>query len=155
MKKERIFYARKCEYTGKGMSQGYLFCDDSCMTDDRDLLIKELRKDREAIMERLPDDIEDIKTFDNQTNDTPRELIKLINSIKKAKANKETDEELCDISYAVDYYHYTDWECSYDIEWEEVNGKLISIEEYSDEEEDKIKNGEYDVILGSDKFKII
>mgnify|MGYP003665749365 CR=1 FL=1 len=27
----------------------------------------------------LPDDIEDIKTFDNQTNDTPRELIKLIN----------------------------------------------------------------------------
>jgi len=46
MKKERIFYARKCEYTGKGMSQGYLFCDDSCMTDDRGLLIKELRKDR-------------------------------------------------------------------------------------------------------------
>jgi len=125
MKKERIFYARKCDYTSKGMNEGYVFCDDSCMIDDREMLIKELRKDREGILNLLPDNIEDIKTFDNQINDTPRELTKLISSIKKAKANKETDEELCSISYAVDYYYWTEWED--EKEWEEVNGKLISI----------------------------
>ena len=155
MKKDRIFYARKCEYTGKGMSQGYVFCDDSCMIDDGVTFFKEIRKDRKAILERLPDNIEDIREYDEATNYTEEDFTTLFKAIKDVRQNKETNEQLSEISYIVGYHYWTEWECSDDIEWEEVNGKLISIEEYSDEEYDKIKDGEYDVILGSDKFKII
>ena len=115
MKKDRIFYARKCEYTGKGMSQGYVFCDDSCMIDDGVTFFKEIRKDRKAILERLPDNIEDIREYDEATNYTEEDFTTLFKAIKDVRQN---------------------------IEWEEVNGKLISIEEYEDEEYDKIKNGE-------------
>ena len=40
-------YARKCDYTGKGMNTGYVFIDDSCMIDNRELFIKEIKKDEE------------------------------------------------------------------------------------------------------------
>ena len=80
------------------------------MINDRELLIKELRKDRKFIIELLPENTQDIKELDNLTNDTPTEILELINSIKKLKANKETGEELCNIAYAVDYYYYTEWD---------------------------------------------
>jgi len=107
---KKTIYARKCDYTGKGMNEGYIFCDDSSMINDRELLIKELRKDRKFIIELLPENTQDIKELDNLTNDTPTEILELINSIKKLKANKETGEELCNIAYAVDYYYYTEWD---------------------------------------------
>tara|TARA_R100000935_G_scaffold5100_1_gene11816 strand:- start:267 stop:869 length:603 start_codon:yes stop_codon:yes gene_type:complete len=107
---KKAIYPRKCDYTSKGMNKGYVFCDDSTMINDRELLIKELRKDRKFIIELLPKNTQDIKELDNLTNDTPTEILKLINSIKKVKLNKETDEELCNIAYAVDYYYYTEWD---------------------------------------------
>ena len=142
MKKERIFYARKCEYTGKGMSQGYVFCDDSCMIDDGVTFFKEIRKDRKAILERLPDNIEDIREYDEATNYTEEDFTTLFKAIKDAKQNKETNEQLSEISYIVGYHYWTEWECSEGIEGDELNGKLIIIEEYEDEEYVKIKNGE-------------
>lgn len=119
-------YARKCDYTGKGMNTGYVFIDDSCMIDDRELFIKELRKDREGIINLIPKDINDIKEFDNSCYLTEKEIEELSNKVSNALNNTETDEELCDIAYAVDYYYWTEWEDEH--EYEEINGVLTEIE---------------------------
>ena len=66
-------YARKCDYTGKGMNTGYVFIDDSCMIDERELFIKELRKDREGIINLIPKDSKDIHGFDNSCYLTEKE----------------------------------------------------------------------------------
>ena len=121
-------YARKCDYTGKGMNTGYVFIDDSCMIDDRELFIKELRQDREGIMNLIPKDIQDIKGFDNSCYLTEKEIEQLANKVANALNNTETDEELCSIAYAVDYYYWTEWEDDRDIEYEEINGVLTEIE---------------------------
>jgi len=42
----------------------------------------------------------------------------------------ETDYDTIDDAYEDDYYYYTDWECPDDIQYVEVNGLLINIEEY-------------------------
>ena len=110
MKKDRIFYARKCEYTGKGMSQGYVFCDDSCMIDDGVTFFKEIRKDRKAILERLPDNIEDLREYDEATNYTEEDFTTLFKAIKDVRQNKETNEQLSEISYIVGYHYWTEWE---------------------------------------------
>lgn len=141
---KRKFYARVCDYTNRGMNTGYVFVDDSTMIDDDTLFHKEIRKDRQAILEQLPDDIEEIRQYDDATNYTEEEFTALFKAIKDAKQNKETNEQLSEISYVVGYHYYTDWECVSDIQWEEVDGKLISIEEHSEEEYDKIINGEYE-----------
>ena len=119
-------YARICDYTGKGMNTGYVFIDDSCMIDDRELFIKEIRQDRETIIGMIPKDIQDIYKYDNSHYLNDKELEVLSNKIAKALNNNETDEELCDIAYAVDYYYWTEWEDEY--QYEEVNGELIELE---------------------------
>ena len=124
MIKENLF-CRRCDYTGKGMNEGYVFVDDSCMIDDRKLLIKELKQDRKAILDLLPGNINDIKNYDNCCYLEETELKELSIKIQKAFNNNETDEELCDIAYAVDYYYWTEWED--EAEWIEIDGVL---EEY-------------------------
>ena len=39
------------------------------------------------------------------------------------------DEELLSVYYNDDYYYWTEWECESDLQYEEVNGKLIEIED--------------------------
>jgi len=39
-----------------------------------------------------------------------------------------TDEELLNVYYDDDYYYWTEWECEDDLQYEEVNGKLIEIQ---------------------------
>jgi len=119
-------FARKCDYTGKGMSTGYVFCDDSCMIDDRELFIKELKKDRKAIIDLIPEDIQHIKGYDNSCYLKDKEIEELSIKVANALNNSETDEELCDIAYAVDYYYWTEWEDEF--EWAEVDGVLTEIE---------------------------
>ena len=124
MIKENLF-CRRCDYTGKGMNEGYVFVDDSCMVDDRKLLIKELKQDRKAILDLLPQNINDIKNYDNCYHLEETELKELSIKIQKAYNNNESDEELCDIAYAVDYYYWTEWQDEF--EWIEIDGVL---EEY-------------------------
>ena len=124
MIKENLF-CRRCDYTGKGMNEGYVFVDDSCLIDDRKLLIKELKKDRQAILDLLPQNINDIKNYDNCYHLEETELKELSIKIQKAYNNNESDEELCDIAYAVDYYYWTEWQDEF--EWIEIDGVL---EEY-------------------------
>tara|TARA_R100000697_G_scaffold65691_1_gene78401 strand:+ start:80 stop:367 length:288 start_codon:yes stop_codon:yes gene_type:complete len=37
------------------------------------------------------------------------------------------DEELLNVYYDDDYYYWTEWECESDLQYEEVNGKLIEL----------------------------
>ena len=37
------------------------------------------------------------------------------------------DEELLNIYYDDDYYYWTEWECEDDLQYEEINGKLIEL----------------------------
>ena len=37
------------------------------------------------------------------------------------------DEELLNVYYYDDYYYWTEWECEDDLQYEEVNGKLIEL----------------------------
>jgi len=37
------------------------------------------------------------------------------------------DEELLNVYYDDDYYYWTEWECEDDLQYEEVNGKLIEL----------------------------
>ena len=122
------FFARKCDYTGKGINDGYVFIDDSCMINDRQLLIKELRKDRQAVIDLLPKNTSHMKKYENCEYMSNTELKELYNKIHKARNNKETDEELCDIAYAVGYYYFTEWEDKTEYNYEEVDGKLIDRE---------------------------
>jgi len=39
------------------------------------------------------------------------------------------DEELLNIYYDDDYYYWTEWECEDDLQYEEVNGKLIELKD--------------------------
>ena len=39
------------------------------------------------------------------------------------------DEELLNIYYDDEYYYWTEWECEDDLQYEEVNGKLIEIQQ--------------------------
>ena len=38
------------------------------------------------------------------------------------------DEELLNVYYYDDYYYWTEWECESDLQYEELNGKLIEIQ---------------------------
>ena len=37
------------------------------------------------------------------------------------------DEELLNVYYDDDYYYWTEWECEDDLQYEEINGKLIEL----------------------------
>jgi len=39
------------------------------------------------------------------------------------------DEELLNVYYDDDYYYWTEWECEDDLQYEEVNGKLIELKD--------------------------
>jgi hypothetical protein len=94
---------------------------------DRQLLIKEVRKDRQAVIDLLPKNTSHIKKYENCEYMSNTELKELYNKIGKARNNKETDEELCDIAYAVGYYYYTEWEDETDYEYEEIKSRFIPI----------------------------
>jgi hypothetical protein len=42
----------------------------------------------------------------------------------------ETDYDTIEEAYEDDYFYWTEWECESDLQYEEINGVLIEIEEY-------------------------
>ena len=52
---------------------------------------------------------------------------KFIEALNKAKNNAETDEDLLLIAFQTDYMYYTEWECTEDYQYEEINGILTEI----------------------------
>jgi len=119
-------YARQCSITHKGMNEGWVWCDGAFYTSTLKQTLKECRKDREHILEY-------VKEFSDNKLDLldviqhHEEYDELIEAIKRAENNKETDEDLLLIGYQLDYVYYTEWECEEDMEYQEINGILTEI----------------------------
>ena len=94
---DRILYARQCDITGEGMNEGYCIQDGHIYIKYVEDMIKHLRE---------------VDTFLND---------------KESHISNMTDEELLNEYYNSDYYYLTEWECESDLQYEEINGKLIEI----------------------------
>ncbi len=112
MSKERIFWARQCGITGEGMNEGYLYNDHEYIANDKDL-IDTLRG-------------QDFTAEDEDGN--------------QLYPSKMTDEELMEWAYNDEIYYWTDWVEDEDIQYEEIDGKLVDIQEYTEEEQAIITN---------------
>ena len=47
----------------------------------------------------------------------------------KYESYEFTDDNLMSVYYEEDYYYWTEWECEDDLQYEEVNGELIELED--------------------------
>jgi hypothetical protein len=56
-----------------------------------------------------------------------KDLIALLRSWNADEDNELSDEYILAESYQQDEYYWTEWECPTDLQYEEVNGKLIEI----------------------------
>ena len=124
--KEEILWARKCDVTGQGMNEGYVW-DDGCFycVDDDKIANAEFRKDRERIISYIPKNITEIDFFDDyDENDDDN----YISAIERVKQNKDTDEDLKTLSYLFGLHYYTEWLDDEDVQYKEINNKLIEIQ---------------------------
>tara|TARA_R110002096_G_C14173338_1_gene686152 strand:+ start:285 stop:587 length:303 start_codon:yes stop_codon:yes gene_type:complete len=96
---ERILYARQCDITGEGMNEGYCIQDGLMYIKHKKDMIKHLRG------------IENVVVRD------------------KYESYEFTDDNLMSVYYEEDYYYWTEWECEDDLQYEEVNGELIELED--------------------------
>ena len=56
------------------------------------------------------------------------DMIKHLREVnEETSTDNLTDEELLNVYYDDDYYYWTEWECEDDLQYEEVNGKLIEL----------------------------
>ncbi|MHA2218079.1 MAG: hypothetical protein ACXACY_19260 [Candidatus Hodarchaeales archaeon] len=104
MTKEIKKYARKCDVTGKGMNDGWIWCEGSFYTSTLEITHEECRKDKEEILERyINNDFEPINDVFNTVEE--------YEVMQKKVTNKEalTDKELLEIAYMMDYCFYTVW----------------------------------------------
>ena len=105
---ETVKYARKCDVTGKGMNSGWVWGDGVYYTSTLEITLAECRKDREHILNALNNLGCELHQLDNI--EYPHDLVSLKNSIKRADKNEDTDQDLLNIGFAIDYLYYTDWE---------------------------------------------
>lgn len=121
-KKQITFWARKCDVTGQGMNEGYVWGDGQfyCINDDSVALL-EFRKDRKHIISYIPKDVTDIDFFDNWLEEDDEEYLSAIDRVKE---NKDTDEDLRSLSYLFDLHYWTEWECKDDIQYVEIDGVM-------------------------------
>ena len=136
---ETIYYAHKCSITNEGMNEGWVWCEGAFYTSTLELTYQELRKDREQILETAFEIYEDntpiYDEFGTAYNLSYRKLQdesrweEFNIAIEKAKQNKETDKDLLEIAYQIDYLYWTDWYCyeEHECSYKEVNGKLIEL----------------------------
>ncbi len=106
--KEQIKYARKCDITGKGMNNGWVWGDGVFYTSTEELTLKECRKDREhiiAAIKNLGCELDELDTVYDKTD-----LNNLKQAINRANKNQETNEDLLLIGYNADYLYYTEWD---------------------------------------------
>ena len=96
-------YARKCDITSEGMNEGYCIQDGMMYIKHKKDMIKHLRE-------------LDFCFEDEEGN--------------PIDVNSFSDSDLIEWSYNDEYHYWTDWECPDDIQYVEVNGFLINIEEY-------------------------
>jgi len=98
---DRILFARQCDITKEGMNEGY------CIEDG--LMYIKYEKDM----------IKHIREIEKEGN---------LEYDKDISEGRLTDDFLLNEYYDDEYYYWTEWECESDLQYEEVNGKLIEIQ---------------------------
>tara|TARA_E500000305_G_C3848344_1_gene154987 strand:+ start:170 stop:550 length:381 start_codon:yes stop_codon:yes gene_type:complete len=123
MKQKEILWARKCDITGQGMNEGYMWGDGQfyCINDDS-IALAEFRKEREHIISHIPKNVTDIDLLDNWLEDDDDEYLSAIDRVKE---NTDTNEDLRSLSYLFDLHYYTNWEDEDEYDYIEINNKLI------------------------------
>jgi len=101
-KQEELLYARQCDITGEGMNEGY------CVQDG--LMYIKYEKDM----------IKHIREVEKDGN---------IEYEKDVAEGRLTDDWLMADYYEAEYHYWTEWECEDDLQYKEVNGELIEIED--------------------------
>ena len=97
---DRILFARQCDITKEGMNEGY------CIEDG--LMYIKYEKDM----------IKHIREIEKEGN---------LEYDKDISEGRLTDDFLLNEYYDDEYYYWTEWECESDLQYEEVNGKLIEL----------------------------
>lgn len=123
--KDKILWSRQCDVTGNGMNDGWVWGDGVFYTSTLELTLKECRKDRKYIVEAINNlgcELDDLDTIQDEAD-----LIELKFALNRVKENKDTDTDLLNIGYHADYVYYTEWECEDDMQYEELDGELIDI----------------------------
>ena len=100
---KEILYARKCDITGEGMNEGWCWGEGIFYSKYKADTIKELRSDL--------------------LNSS------IINEDGKLKAESWTDDAILKMGYDADVIYWTQWEDEDDLQYKEVNGELIEIED--------------------------
>ena len=103
-----IKYARKCDVTGKGMNEGWVWGDGVFYTSTKELTLAECRKDREYILEAIKNIGCDLNELDTVQSDD--DLKELQSAIERLKNNEETESYLLNMGYHTDYLYYTEWD---------------------------------------------
>ncbi len=106
--KEQKKYARKCDITGKGMNEGWVWGDGVFYTSTEELTLKECRKDREHIINAIKNlgcELDELDTVYDKTD-----LNNLKQAIERANKDEDTNEDLLLIGYNADYLYYTEWD---------------------------------------------
>ena len=119
-------YARKCDITGKGMNEGWVWCDGAFYTADLKDTLNECVKDKSDILNRL---LESNFEAYNEPHDED-EINEWIVICEKVESKQDlTPEELLMIAYRTDYCFWTTWYDESFIEdyYYTAKGKLIEL----------------------------
>lgn len=116
--KNKKHWARRCDVTGRGMNEGWCWCDGVFYTATMEDTLRECRKDRDYIL-RLAEECTNLQDYDRQSE--------FIAALKRAEKDRETDEDLLLIGYQTDYLYYTEWDDEDDFQYVEINGKVKEI----------------------------
>ena len=122
-------YARKCDMTGEGMNDGFVFGDGSFYAKDKEHAEIECKKDKEHIL----DGLKCCKNGDEYEFENPPESDDEIAEFESilSKINNDGDltgSDLRVLGYYAGYLYYTEWECEKDMQYIIKDGVLVEID---------------------------
>ena len=124
-------WARKCDITGEGMNEGWVWGDGGAFYTKYlvDTLF-ECRRDRDNILF-------DIDNFDASNIQDPDRWDEFKEAIDRANRDEDTDMNLLTIAYQTDYVYYTEWDAIGDVAEfyyaEMSDGNVIELSEIENE----------------------
>tara|TARA_Y100001963_G_C6730990_1_gene423868 strand:+ start:667 stop:1050 length:384 start_codon:yes stop_codon:yes gene_type:complete len=101
-------YARKCDASGKGMNEGWVWGNGVYYTSTLELTLAECRNDREYILDAINNLGCELNKLDSIQDEDDLSLLK--DAIERADKNEDSDQDLLQIGYHADYLYYTEWE---------------------------------------------
>ena len=110
-------WARRCDVSGKGMMEGWVWLDGSYYTSTEDITLRKCREERESILFNLSESTE---------LQDPYQYEAFNEALQRASVNLDTDKDLLLLGYQSGYLYYTEWANALDIEdemqWVEIDG---------------------------------